>query len=146
MPPQEPTPVVNPPPGPTEPDPTGVWVLSLNASCSWAFVFNGQRFVDSTFCVTPDGNGLQDRRTDGTFSIAGGVLVFSAEESSCADWPKASHISIAVNGNALILTTPAKQFIFTKNTAMPSGGPGVAITFGCFKAGVFTASPIAALP
>lgn len=134
--------------GTTEPadELVGVWTADLTASCALAVKFDGNgRF--EYYKVCPSGSGVSLQQTLGAFSVHSGVLDLTADASSCADWsPATVHIGISVTPEQMTwrLTTGLSFFVKQHPSSSGSSG-GVVSTFGCFKAGVFTPSPVVAL-
>lgn len=124
------------------PNLAGNWFLNLNSGCVAGLNFGPDHaFAASTVCAggTPP---IAMEVSRGTYTATASRWTATISQSTCSDAEKAYGDDYVATAGNLTLTQPSQVILFARNTAQ--GGNGV-ITFGCFRMGMFTESPLAPL-
>lgn len=125
------------------PDPAlrGNWIATINAICGAGANFDGTRYSLNVVCV--EGGATAELQSEqGTYSTIRDEVHFLADKSTCPDTVKGTYLNYSATATALTLSGTDGVIAYARNTA--TGGSGIA-TYGCFRDGAFTASPLAPL-
>jgi hypothetical protein len=125
----------------TKTDPlVGNWIASLNLDCSMGVTFTDAGTWSMILGCFPVLGGFEIEAQAGTYTASASRILLTVAKATCSDAAKTGIQDYTVSGDSLSFIDSSGIILFTRNRA--TGGNGVG-TFGCFRMGVFTPSPLA---
>lgn len=126
----------------SDPKVVGNWQTTLNSICIAGANFGSDATYSlNTVCVLPD-SSVALSSTTGTYSTTGDHLNFTAEKSTCSERLKLSYVIYSATATVLSMSDNVTVTAYAR-AATPT--TGATATYGCFRNGAFTASPLAPL-
>jgi hypothetical protein len=120
----------------------GNWIY-LGATCASALDFTDSEYSLGEICPLASGETGLSVET-GAYSVNGNRITFSPVKSTCAEASKVpAGATFSVTRTTLTVGYADALVAYELNTASAMGG--TAATLGCFRNGIFTASPLAPL-
>lgn len=118
----------------------GNWSSMISSTCIAAVNFIGAAASLNFVCLGAD-RTAELQSSQGTFTADATQIKFVFDQSTCSDADKRIYFPYSFAGESLQLSDDTGVVLFVRNTS--DGGSGGAAKYGCFRDGVFTASPLA---
>lgn len=120
----------------------GNWIAKINSTCAEVIDFSAAgSYSHALLCVLDSGTvGLEDET--GTYVVSGSRLIFTPIKATCAEsTSEVGGADFTASSSSLTISYLNGISLYVRNDSAGGGNGAVAI-YGCFRMGVFTASPL----
>jgi hypothetical protein len=122
----------------------GNWSAMTSSNCLVGVNFVGTGTSVNVVCGNSSTNVIDLQSNQGTFTADAENIYLVMDKSTCPDADKKIYYPYSLTGTTLTLSYDTGVILLVRNTS--TGGSGGAATYGCFRMGVFTPSPLAPIP